>query len=151
MKRASYIPIAIALALAARADQPAYTNHAGYAVSGTVIALDAASATISNALETVKLPLSIFPGTERRRIAADYVLEHPEAGPLMLLVPDDVRRAVDMNAKALRRSRLRAEKGLCKKEESDRFCAKSAAALSAFLDDKAKKGEILPEERRALR
>ena len=36
-----------------------------------VVALDARTATISNAAETVKLPLSIFPEPEQRRIAAD--------------------------------------------------------------------------------
>ena len=41
-----------------------YTNHAGNVVSGVVIALDARTVTISNATETVKLPLSIFPESE---------------------------------------------------------------------------------------
>lgn len=141
----------LSLAILAAAEQPAYTNHAGYAVSGIVVALDAASATISNAEETLRLPLSVFPEAERRRIAADYVLGHPEAGPGMLLVPDGVRKAVDMNEKALRRSRLRAEKGLCGREESDDFCAKASAALGDWLDDKVKSGELLPSERRALK
>ena len=138
-------------ASAAQAEQPAYTNHAGYAISGVVIALDVASATISNAAETVVLPLSVFPKTERRRIAADYVLGHPEAGAGALLVPADVRSAVLANERAIRRARLRAEKGLCKKEESDDFCKKSAAALDAWLDDKVDKGEILSAEREVLR
>ena len=57
-----------------------YTNHAGNVVSGDVVALDARTATISNAMESVALPLSIFPADEQRRIAADFVLS--EAGGL---------------------------------------------------------------------
>ena len=47
----------------------AYTNHAGNVVSGVVVALDARTATISNATESAKLPLSIFPESEQRRQA----------------------------------------------------------------------------------
>ena len=139
------------LALSARAEAGSYTNHAGYAVSGVVIALDATTATISNETESVTVPLSIFPETERRRLAADYVLAHPEAGTAALLVPEEVRRAVDANAKAIRRSRLRAEKGLCTQEESNSFCASARAALDAWLDEKEKAGVLLPSERNALR
>lgn len=139
------------LALSARAEAGSYTNHAGYAVSGVVIALDATTATISNETESVTVALSIFPETERRRLAADYVLAHPEAGTAALLVPEEVRRAVDANAKAIRRSRLRAEIGLCTQEESDAFCASARAALDAWLDEKEKAGVLLPLERRALR
>ena len=141
----------LTLALPARAEQPAYTNHAGYAVSGIVIALDATTTTISNETESVSVPLSIFPETERRRLAADYVLAHPEAGASALLIPEEVRRAVDANAKAIRRSRLRAEKGLCTQEESDSFCSSARAALDAWLDEKEKAGVLLPSERNALR
>jgi hypothetical protein len=141
----------LTLALPARAERPAYTNHAGYAVSGVVIALDSTTTTISNETESVTVPLSIFPETERRRLAADYVLTHPEAGVSALLVPEEVRRAVDANAKAIRRSRLRAEKGLCTQEESDAFCASARAALDAWLDEKEKAGVLLPSERNALR
>ncbi len=140
----------LTLALPARAERPAYTNHAGYAVSGAVIALDATTTTISNETESVSVPLSIFPETERRRIAADYVLAHPGAGVGALLVPDEVRRAVDANARAVRRSRLRAEKGLCTQDESDAFCARSRAALDAWLDERLKAGILLPSERKAI-
>ena len=137
--------------LSARAEQPAYTNHAGYAVSGYVVALGEKKATFSNDVEQVTLPLSIFPEAEKRRIAADYVLAYPEAGASMLRVPDDVRRSVKANAKAQQRSRLRADKGLCTKEESDEFCEKSSAALTSFLDGKVRSGVITASESRALR
>ena len=131
--------------------EPAYTNHAGNVASGVVVALDARTATISNAMETVKLPLSIFPEAEQRRIAADYVLGHPEMGTAALRVPVAVKRAVAGAEKAMARSRKRAEKGLCTQEESDAFCDKSAAALKSYLDKQVKEGVITPAERKALR
>ena len=48
------------------------------------------------------------------------------------------------------RSRKRAEKGLCTKEESDDFCTKSEAALKTYLDKQVKEGVITPSERKAL-
>ncbi len=99
------------------------------------------TATVSNAMETVKLPLSIFPESERRRIAADF------GDPR---VPPAVQRAIDGAEKAMVRSRKRAEKGLCTKEESDAFCAKSEAALKSYLDKQVKEGVITPAERKAI-
>ena len=119
----------------------AYTNHAGNVVSGVVVALDARTTTISNAMETVNLPLSIFPESEQRRIAADF--GQPR-------VPVAVKRAVSGAEKAMARSRKRAEKGLCTKEESDAFCAKSESALKSYLDKQVKSGTITPAERKAL-
>ena len=99
---------------------------------------------------TAALPLSIFPETEQRRIAADYVLDHPGTGVAALRVPEDVKRAVAGAEKAMARSRKRAEKGLCTKEESDAFCEKSAAALKSYLDKQVKEGVITPAERKAI-
>ena len=48
------------------------------------------------------------------------------------------------------RSRKRAEKGFCTKEESDAFCAESEAALKTYLDKQVSSGAITPAERRAL-
>ena len=120
----------------------AYTNHAGNVVSGVVVALDARTVTISNATETAKLPLSIFPESEQRRIAAD-------AGQPR--VPVAVKRAIAGAEKAMARSRKRAEKGLCTKEESEAFCAKSETALRSYLDKQVESGTITPAERKALR
>ena len=53
--------------------------------------------------------------------------------------------------KAVARSRKRAEKGLCMKEGSDDFCAKSEAALKIYLDKQVNDGVITPVERKALR
>ena len=119
-----------------------YTNHAGNVVSGVVVALDARTTTISNATETVKLPLSIFPESEQRRIAADFGTPR---------VPIAVKRAIAGAEKAMARSRKRAEKGLCTKEESDAFCAKSESALRSYLDKQVSSGAITPAERKALR
>ena len=141
----------LAIAPAAMAGQPAYTNHAGNAVSGVVVALDARTATISNATEVAALPLSIFPTNEQRRIAADFVLCAGGAGQIDLLhVPAEVKRAVSGTKKAMARSRKRAEKGLCTKEESDAFCARSEAALVSYLDKQVESGALTPAERIAL-
>ena len=137
------------LALAARAEN-AYTNHAGNVVSGVVVALDARTATISNAMESAKLPLSIFPESERRRIAADFLLSQGGGQVGLLRVPVAVKRAIAGVDKAMARSRKRAEKGLCTKEESDAFCEKSASALRSYLDKQVKEGAITPAERKAL-
>ena len=128
-----------------------YTNHAGNVASGVVVALVARTATISNAAETVKLPLSIFPESEQRRIAADFVLLQGGGQIGLLRVPVAVKRAIAGAEKAMARSRKRAEKGLCTKEESDAFCEKSAAALKSYLDKQVESGMITPEERKALR
>jgi len=119
----------------------AYTNHAGNVVSGVVVALDARTTTISNAVEALTLPLSIFPTNEQRRIAADF--GQPR-------VPVAVKRAIAGAEKAMARSRKRAEKGLCTQEESDAFCTKSEAALRSYLDKQVKEGTITPAERKAL-
>ena len=127
-----------------------YTNHAGNVVSGDVVALDARTATISNAMESVALPLSIFPEPEQRRIAADFVLGQGGGKVGLLRIPPDVKRAVEGAEKSMARSRKRAEKGLCTQEESDAFCAESEAALASYLDKQVEEGAITPAERTAL-
>ena len=150
------------LALVARAE-PGYTNHAGNVVSGWPVKLTATHVVLSDGGSPGRLggtprpttnsqlptpnsqlttyPLSIFPESERRRIAADF--GQPR-------VPVAVRRAIAGAEKAMARSRKRAEKGLCTKEESDAFCAKSAAALKSYLDKQVEEGVITPAERKAL-
>ena len=135
------------------ASQPfnSYTNHAGNVVSGVVVALDARTTTISNAAESAKLPLSIFPEPERRRIAADFLISQGSGGDVGLLrIPAGVKRAIAGADKAMARSRKRADKGLCTQEECDAFCAKSEAALKNYLDKQVKVGVITPAERKAL-
>ncbi len=95
-------------------------------------------------------PLSIFPESERRRIAADFVLLQGGGQIGLLRVPVAVKRAITGAEKAMARSRKRAEKGLCTKEESDAFCAKSEAALKSYLDKQVKEGVITPAERKAI-
>ena len=70
-------------------------------------------------------PLSIFPESEQRRIAADF--GEPR-------VPVAVKRAITGAEKAMALSRKRAEKRLCTKEESEAFCEKSAAALRNYVE-----------------
>lgn len=119
-----------------------YTNLAGNVVSGTPVTLDRRTVSLSNAVETVNYPLSIFPESEQRRIATDF--GQPR-------VPPAVRRAIDGAEKAMARSRKRAEMGFCSKEESEAFCTKSSAALKSYLDRQVKEGAITPAERQILR
>lgn len=118
-----------------------YTNLAENVISGVPIQLDRREVTISNAFEVAKYPLSIFPESEKRRIAADY------GEPI---VPPKVRRAIEGAEKAMARSRKRAEKGLCTKEESEAFCRKTADGLSSFLDRQVESEVLTPQERRLL-
>ncbi len=151
-----------------------YTNHAGNVVAGWPVKLTAKQVSLAegvvtngcrlttngcshstshlsaiasakaepfNFSTTNTYPLSIFPESEQRRIAADF--GQPR-------VPVAVKRAITGAEKAMARSRKRAEKGLCTKEESDDFCAKSAAALKGYLDKQVKDGVITPAERKAI-
>ena len=158
-----------------------YTNHAGNVVAGWPVKLTQKEVALAegvvtndcrlttngcrlttndNNLSTFQLfnfsttntyPLSIFPESEQRRIAADFLLRQGSGGQVGLLrVPVAVKRAITGAEKAMARSRKRAEKGLCTKEESDDFCAKSAAALRSYLDKQVKDGVITPAERKAL-
>ena len=137
----------------------AYTNHAGNAVAGWPVKLTATHVTLAEGVSSGRLggtprptitdhpptsttsPLSIFPESERRRIAADF--GQPR-------VPVAVKRAITGAEKAMARSRKRAEKGLCTQEESDAFCEKSEAALKSYLDKQVKEGTITPAERKAI-
>ena len=131
-----------------------YTIHAGNVVAGWPVKLTQKEVTLVEGVVTndcrlttndcrltTTYPLSIFPESELRRIAADF--GQPR-------VPVAVKRAISGAEKAMARSRKRAEKGLCTKEESDDFCAKSAAALKGYLDKQVKDGVITPAERKAI-
>ena len=160
---ATLLAFAAILPLSARADN-AYTNHAGNVVSGWPVKLTSTQVVLSESARatsheprttsheprTTTYPLSIFPESEQRRIAADYVLGHPGAGIAALRVPVAVKRAIAGADKAMARSRKRAEKGLCTKDESDAFCEKSTSALKSYLDKQVKEGAITPAERNAL-
>ncbi len=165
--RTSLLPVSSLLLCAFSAfAENAYTNHAGNVISGRPVKLtqkevvlavripdsghsptnlqhqtsNAQFSTLSSQLSTT-YPLSIFPESEQRRIAADY--GQPR-------VPVAVKRAIAGAEKAMARSRRRAEKGLCTQEECDDFCAKSEAALKSYLDRQVKEGSITPAERRAI-
>ena len=139
LKSAIYV---LLTALSVHAEN-AYTNHAGNVVSGWPVKLTATHVVLSEGTTqtTNHYPLSIFPKSEQRRIAADF--GQPR-------VPAAVKRAIAGAEKAMARSRKRAENGLCTKEESDAFCAKSAAALKRYLDKQVETGAITPAERKAL-
>ena len=160
--------------------EPGYTNHAGNVVSGWPVKLTATQVVLAeggspgrlggtprptcvdqpsttnhqppttNYQLTTTYPLSIFPESEQRRIAADFVLRQGGGQVDRLRVPVAVKRAITGAEKAMARSRKRAEKGLCTKEESEAFCAKSEAALRSYLDKQVKEGVITPAERKAI-
>ena len=150
-------------ALIARAEG-GYTNHAGNVVAGWPVKLTATQVTLAeratpatnaqrptpNDQRPTTYPLSIFPESEQRRIAADFTLLQGGGRVDQLRVPVAVKRAISGAEKAMARSRKRAEKGLCSKEESDAFCAKSEAALKSYLDKQVKEGVITPAERKAI-
>ena len=115
------------LALVARAE-PGYTNHAGNVVSGWPVKLTATHVVLSDGGSPGRLG-----GTPR---------------PTCVDQPPTTNAGAE---KAMARSRKRAEKGLCTKEESEAFCAKSEAALKSYLDKQVKEGVITPAERKALR
>ena len=140
--------------------QQGYTNHAGNVIAGFPVALTATHVTLvhggvidpalpgiaGRAVSTKPprgetYPLSIFPESEQRRIAADF--GEPR-------LPLEVKRAIAGAEKAMVRSRKRAEKGLCTKEESEAFCAKSQTALRNYLDKQVESGTITPAERKAI-
>lgn len=102
-----------------------YTNHAGNVIAGWPVKLTATHVTLgaegqkTGDVRRVSFPMSIFPELEQRRIAADF--GEPR-------LPLEVKRAIAGAEKAMARSRKRAEKGLCTKEESEAFCAKFGLA-----------------------
>ena len=99
---------------------------------------------------TTTYPLSIFPKSEQRRIAADFVILQGGGQVGLLRIPVAVKRAIAGADKAMARSRKRAEKGFCTKEESDAFCERSESALKSYLDKQVKEGVITPAERKAI-
>ncbi len=123
--------------------QQGYTNHAGNVIAGWPVALTATQVSLreEGRGKSALYPLSIFPESEQRRIAVDFGTPR---------LPLAVRRAIDGAEKAMARSRKRAEKGLCTKEESDAFCAKSSAVLKGYLDKQVESGVITPAERKAI-
>ncbi|MBR4615198.1 MAG: hypothetical protein IKO55_06290 [Kiritimatiellae bacterium] len=152
-----------------------YTNHAGNVVAGwpvkltqsevalaeDVVANDSQLSTNAcgfSSCQTLDFstattyPLSIFPESEQRRIAADFLLRQDFRLRQVdkLRVPLAVKRAISGAEKAIARSRKRAEKGFCTKEECEAFCSQSAAALKRYLDKQLKDGVITPAERRVL-
>ena len=156
VRRASILSVSFLSIVAASAlAEGGYTNHAGNVVAGWPVKLTQKEVTLTEGVAandcrlttndcrlTTTYPLSIFPESEQRRIAADF--GQPR-------VPVAVKRAISGAEKAMARSRKRAEKGLCTKEESDAFCEKSASALRSYLDKQVKEGTITPAERKALR
>ena len=154
MGRSSIVSTIILLYAFSAFAEGGYTNHAGNVVAGWPVKLTQKEVTLAEGTTNSQLstfnfqlsttnayPLSIFPESEQRRIAADF--GQPR-------VPVAVRRAIAGAEKAMARSRKRAAKGLCSQEESDAFCEKSEAALRSYLDKQVESGTLTPAERTAL-
>ena len=86
-------------------------------------------------------PLSIFPPSERRRIAADF------GEPIL---PRKVANAEAGVQREVRRALKRGEKGLIGKEESEKNANDLRAAFGMYLDASARDGVITETEKRAV-
>ena len=160
----------VAMATVARADshQGGYTNHAGNVIAGWPVALTKTHVALSLELrawseegggkseETSSLPaptsslqtprstlypLSIFPPSERRRIAADF------GEPIL---PRKVANAEAGVQREVRRALKRGEKGLIGKDEAEKNAGDLRAAFGMYLDASARDGVITESEKRAV-
>lgn len=86
-------------------------------------------------------PLSVFPQSERRRIAADF------GEPIL---PRKVANAEAGVQREVRRALKRGEKGLIGKEESEKNANDLRAAFGMYLDASARDGVITESEKRAV-
>jgi len=120
----------------------AYTNHAGLVLSGVPVRVEAKTVTLSNAQEVVRVPFSIFPESERRRLAAD--------GGSTQFVPQDVVRAVEGMAKAIRRADNRLAQNLVSQEGHDALVSRAHEANARYLDKAVSEGTITARERQLL-
>ena len=110
-RRAFILPVvSISLFAASAFAEGGYTNHAGNVVAGWPVKLTQKEVTLvegvatngcqlttngSSPSTTNAYPLSIFPESEQRRIAADFLLRQGSGGQVGLLrVPVAVKRAI---------------------------------------------------------
>ena len=139
----------VAMATVARADshQGGYTNHAGNVIAGWPVSLTKTHVTLgTQGQETgdarrVSYPLSIFPPSERRRIAADF------GEPIL---PRKVANAEAGVRREVRRALKRGEKGLIGKDEAEKNASDLRAAFRMYLDASARDGVITETEKRAV-
>ena len=120
-----------------------YTNHAGNVVAGWPVKLTQKEVTLvegvatngcqlttngSSLSTTNAYPLSIFPESEQRRIAADFLLRQGSGGQVGLLrVPVAVKRAITGAEKAMARSRKRAAMS-SSRGRSGTWCTRSSSS-----------------------
>ena len=136
----------VAMATVARADshQGGYTNHAGNVIAGWPVSLTKTHVALSSSLQTPRstlYPLSIFPPSERRRIAADF------GEPIL---PRKVANAEAGVRREVRRALKRGEKGLIGKDEAEKNANDLRAAFRMYLDASARDGVITETEKRAV-
>ena len=85
--------------------------------------------------------MSIFPPSERRRIAADF------GEPIL---PRKVANAEAGVRREVRRALKRGEKGLIGKDEAEKNASDLRAAFGMYLDASARDGVITETEKRAV-
>lgn len=120
-----------------------YTNHAGNVVCGNVITLTRTEVVFTNSVtaEVLKVPLSIFPESEKRRICADGGTPS---------VPRNIINALDGARKQIERSRGRARKGLCSEGDYDKNRESILKSIEVYLSTAYENGEITKKERDVL-
>lgn len=104
---------------------------------------------LSNSVEKISVPITVFPKGEQRRIAADYAKRSGDLSVLRL--PPGISRSIAATEKSVRRSGNRLAKGLCSEAEAKRCIGEAKAALESYLDNALKEGQITAEERNLLR
>ena len=135
----------VAMAAVAWADshQGGYTNHAGNVIAGWPVALTKTHVTLGECGAPLgeTYPLSIFPQSERRRIAADF------GEPIL---PRKVANAEAGVRREVRRALKRGEKGLIGKDEAEQNANDLRGAFKMYLDASARDGVITETEKRAV-
>ena len=163
--------VAMATVARADSHQGGYTNHAGNVIAGWPVALTKTHVSLSeegrgkseevspdsslpaprsslpaptSSLQPPRstlYPLSIFPQSERRRIAADF------GEPIL---PRKVANAEAGVQREVRRALKRGEKGLIGKDEAEKNASDLRAAFGMYLDASARDGVITETEKRAV-
>lgn len=112
----------------------AYTNHAGHAIIGELVAVDAKNATFRLASGVVrKVALAAFPPSERERIGIDSGTLAP---------PPAVAEAFDRCRQALRRVDVLVAAGQQSSESASQSRELERGAVVALIEDLKEKGKL---------
>ena len=132
--------VALSLELRAKSLELRAWSEEGGGKSEETSSLPAPSSSLQPPRSTL-YPLSIFPQSERRRIAADF------GEPIL---PRKVANAEAGVRREVRRALKRGEKGLIGKDEAEKNASDLRAAFRMYLDASARDGVITETEKRAV-